>query len=72
MSRVESEQWLSAGCVIKGVLIDCLIAGFIDMPELLTHMHFNYQEWKQYEQQGINTLEDVKAKQKSLAETTSH
>lgn len=42
------------------------------MPDLLTHMHSNYQQWKLFEQQGINSLEDIKAKQRSLAEANNH
>lgn len=40
--------------------------GFIDMPELLNCMQFNYSQWKMFEEQGIHTLNDIKAKQVSL------
>lgn len=37
------------------------------MPELITQMQANYQQWKTYEQQGINTTSDIKTKQDSLS-----
>lgn len=40
--------------------------GFIDMPELITYMQINYSQWKKFEEQGIHTLAEVKAKQMSL------
>ncbi|XP_075169971.1 phosphodiesterase 8 [Haematobia irritans] len=39
---------------------------FIDMPELITYMQINYSQWKKFEEQGIHTLAEVKAKQMSL------
>ncbi|CAO1311194.1 unnamed protein product [Diamesa hyperborea] len=40
--------------------------GFIDMPELVQYMQYNYTQWKVFEEQGINTLTDIKRKQASL------
>lgn len=40
--------------------------GFIDMPELMRYMHYNYTQWKLFEEQGINTLNDIKRKQLSI------
>ncbi|XP_013115209.2 high affinity cAMP-specific and IBMX-insensitive 3',5'-cyclic phosphodiesterase 8 [Stomoxys calcitrans] len=39
---------------------------FIDMPELITYMQINYSQWKKFEEQGVHTLAEVKAKQMSL------
>ncbi|KAM7342958.1 phosphodiesterase 8 isoform 3-T3 [Cochliomyia hominivorax] len=39
---------------------------FIDMPELITYMQINYSQWKKFEEQGIHTLAEIKAKQMSL------
>lgn len=36
------------------------------MPELIQYMHFNYAQWKLFEQQGIHTLNDIKIKQSTL------
>ncbi|XP_032305960.1 high affinity cAMP-specific and IBMX-insensitive 3',5'-cyclic phosphodiesterase 8 isoform X1 [Drosophila ananassae] len=36
---------------------------FIDMPQLITYMQINYSQWKKYDEQGINTLADIMAKQ---------
>lgn len=40
--------------------------GFIDMPELVQYMQYNYTQWKLFEVQGINTLNDIKRKQMSI------
>jgi high affinity cAMP-specific and IBMX-insensitive 3',5'-cyclic phosphodiesterase 8 len=40
--------------------------GFIDMPELVQYMQYNYTQWKLFEEQGINTLNDIKRKQMSI------
>ncbi|KAG5677390.1 hypothetical protein PVAND_007153 [Polypedilum vanderplanki] len=40
--------------------------GFIDMPELVQYMQYNYTQWKLFEEQGINTLNDIKRKQVSI------
>ncbi|KAL6426588.1 hypothetical protein ACFW04_009181 [Cataglyphis niger] len=32
---------------------------FIDMPELVGYMRYNYKKWKEYNEQGISTLQDV-------------
>uniref|UniRef100_A0A336LT50 3',5'-cyclic-AMP phosphodiesterase n=1 Tax=Culicoides sonorensis TaxID=179676 RepID=A0A336LT50_CULSO len=40
--------------------------GFIDMPEIIQYMQFNYTQWKLYEEQGIKTLSDIKRKQMSI------
>lgn len=40
--------------------------GFIDMPELVQYMQYNYTQWKLFEEQGINTLNDIKRKQLSI------
>ncbi|XP_012530775.1 high affinity cAMP-specific and IBMX-insensitive 3',5'-cyclic phosphodiesterase 8 isoform X6 [Monomorium pharaonis] len=32
---------------------------FIDMPELVGYMRHNYEKWKEYNEQGISTLQDV-------------
>lgn len=37
------------------------------MPELISNMQSNYQQWKVFEQQGINTLNDIKAQQATLS-----
>ncbi|XP_030387371.1 high affinity cAMP-specific and IBMX-insensitive 3',5'-cyclic phosphodiesterase 8 [Scaptodrosophila lebanonensis] len=36
---------------------------FLDMPQLITHMQTNYAQWKKFDEQGINTLADIKATQ---------
>ncbi|KAH8272827.1 hypothetical protein KR018_001864 [Drosophila ironensis] len=36
---------------------------FIDMPQLITCMQINYSQWKKYDEQGVNTLADIMAKQ---------
>lgn len=36
------------------------------MPEIIRFMEFNYNEWKLFEDQGINTLNDIKRKQLSI------
>lgn len=41
------------------------------MPEIIRYMEFNYSQWKLFEEQGINTLSDIKRKQLSLAEEPS-
>uniref|UniRef100_A0A182NJW4 3',5'-cyclic-AMP phosphodiesterase n=1 Tax=Anopheles dirus TaxID=7168 RepID=A0A182NJW4_9DIPT len=41
---------------------------FIEMPEIIRYMEFNYSQWKLFEEQGINTLSDIKRKQISLTE----
>ncbi|KAL5273625.1 PDE8B family protein [Megaselia abdita] len=40
--------------------------GFIDMPELITYMQYNYSQWKKFEEQGILTLADIKSKLTTL------
>lgn len=45
--------------------------GFIDMPELVQYMNYNYTQWKLFEEQGINTLSDIKRKQVSITNATS-
>ncbi|RZB41067.1 high affinity cAMP-specific and IBMX-insensitive 3',5'-cyclic phosphodiesterase 8A, partial [Asbolus verrucosus] len=32
---------------------------FIDMPELITYMRQNYIRWKEFDEQGLNTLADI-------------
>lgn len=32
---------------------------FIDMPEMVGYMRQNYEKWKEYNEQGISTLQDV-------------
>ncbi|XP_072746973.1 high affinity cAMP-specific and IBMX-insensitive 3',5'-cyclic phosphodiesterase 8 isoform X3 [Anoplolepis gracilipes] len=32
---------------------------FIDMPEMVGYMRHNYKKWKEYNEQGISTLQDV-------------
>uniref|UniRef100_A0A182SHZ1 3',5'-cyclic-AMP phosphodiesterase n=1 Tax=Anopheles maculatus TaxID=74869 RepID=A0A182SHZ1_9DIPT len=44
---------------------------FIEMPEIVRYMEFNYSQWKLFEEQGINTLSDIKRKQMSLNEETA-
>lgn len=39
------------------------------MPELIQFMQFNYTQWKLFEEQGINTLSDIKRKQMSITTT---
>jgi high affinity cAMP-specific and IBMX-insensitive 3',5'-cyclic phosphodiesterase 8 len=43
--------------------------GFIDMPELVQYMQYNYTQWKLFGEQGINTLNDIKRKQMSITNT---
>ncbi|KXJ83391.1 hypothetical protein RP20_CCG006847 [Aedes albopictus] len=44
---------------------------FIEMPEIVRYMEHNYSKWKLFEEQGINTLSDIKRKQLTLnSETT--
>lgn len=41
------------------------------MPEIVRYMEHNYSKWKLFEEQGINTLSDIKRKQLTLnSETT--
>lgn len=40
--------------------------GFIEMPEIVRYMEHNYSKWKLFEEQGINTLSDIKRKQLTL------
>lgn len=47
-------------------MVILFVAGYIDMPELITQMQANYQQWKCFEQQGINTTSDIQAKQVSM------
>lgn len=44
---------------------------FIEMPEIIRYMEFNYSQWKLFEEQGINTLSDIKRKQISLTDETA-
>ncbi|XP_055533248.1 high affinity cAMP-specific and IBMX-insensitive 3',5'-cyclic phosphodiesterase 8 isoform X2 [Wyeomyia smithii] len=39
---------------------------FIDMPEIIRYMEHNYSKWKLFEEQGINTLNDIKRMQLTL------
>ncbi|XP_039450260.1 high affinity cAMP-specific and IBMX-insensitive 3',5'-cyclic phosphodiesterase 8 isoform X1 [Culex pipiens pallens] len=39
---------------------------FIEMPEIIRYMEHNYSKWKLFEEQGINTLNDIKRKQFTL------
>ncbi|XP_031848685.1 phosphodiesterase 8 isoform X1 [Nomia melanderi] len=32
---------------------------FIDMPEMVGHMRHNYEKWKEYNEKGITTLQDI-------------
>lgn len=60
---------------IEFIIQDMLKAwdGFIRMPQLISCMEYNYMQWKHYEDQGINTLNDIKKKQLTLnAEMNSH
>lgn len=36
------------------------------MPELIQYLQHNYTQWKQFDDQGIHTLSDIKHVQKSL------
>ncbi|XP_023177388.2 high affinity cAMP-specific and IBMX-insensitive 3',5'-cyclic phosphodiesterase 8 isoform X2 [Drosophila hydei] len=45
--------------------------GFIDMPELITCMQINYSQWKKYDEQGVNTLADIMAKQPPVGNKSS-
>ncbi|XP_046472198.1 high affinity cAMP-specific and IBMX-insensitive 3',5'-cyclic phosphodiesterase 8A isoform X2 [Neodiprion pinetum] len=38
---------------------------FVDMPELISHMRLNYDKWKEYQEQGISTLQDIEKLQTS-------
>ncbi|XP_058460759.1 high affinity cAMP-specific and IBMX-insensitive 3',5'-cyclic phosphodiesterase 8 isoform X2 [Malaya genurostris] len=39
---------------------------FIEMPEIVRYMEHNYSKWKLFEEQGINTLHDIKRMQLTL------
>lgn len=39
---------------------------FIEMPEIVRYMEHNYSKWKLFEEQGINTLSDIKRMQLTL------
>lgn len=43
-------------------------ADFIDMPEMMIHMRYNYMKWKEFEEQGLTTLHDVKRLLANLAQ----
>ncbi|KAG5318449.1 PDE8B phosphodiesterase, partial [Acromyrmex heyeri] len=32
---------------------------FIDMPEIVGYMRYNYEKWKEYNEQGISTIQDI-------------
>ncbi|XP_011058348.1 PREDICTED: high affinity cAMP-specific and IBMX-insensitive 3',5'-cyclic phosphodiesterase 8A isoform X1 [Acromyrmex echinatior] len=32
---------------------------FIDIPEIVGYMRYNYEKWKEYNEQGISTLQDI-------------
>lgn len=57
-----------AACVQQACIINnlCFVLGFIDMPELIQLMQYNCSQWKLFEEQGINTLNDIKRKQLSI------
>ncbi|XP_011503203.1 PREDICTED: high affinity cAMP-specific and IBMX-insensitive 3',5'-cyclic phosphodiesterase 8B [Ceratosolen solmsi marchali] len=38
---------------------------FIDIPEMITYMKQNYEKWKEYNERGISTLQDVERLQQS-------
>ncbi|XP_017795961.1 PREDICTED: high affinity cAMP-specific and IBMX-insensitive 3',5'-cyclic phosphodiesterase 8A-like isoform X2 [Habropoda laboriosa] len=37
---------------------------FIDMPEMVGHMRQNYEKWKEYNERGVSTLQDLEKLQK--------
>ncbi|XP_008196277.1 high affinity cAMP-specific and IBMX-insensitive 3',5'-cyclic phosphodiesterase 8 isoform X2 [Tribolium castaneum] len=39
---------------------------FIDMPDLITYMRQNYIRWKEFDEQGLNTLADISKLQTSV------
>ncbi|KAL6259132.1 hypothetical protein P5V15_009054 [Pogonomyrmex californicus] len=41
---------------------------FIDMPEIVGYMRHNYEKWKEYNEQGISTLQDVEKLQQQHPE----
>ncbi|KAH8371471.1 hypothetical protein KR093_007562 [Drosophila rubida] len=45
---------------------------FIDMPQLITCMQINYSQWKKYDEQGVNTLADIMAKQPPVGNKQSN
>ncbi|XP_034479183.1 high affinity cAMP-specific and IBMX-insensitive 3',5'-cyclic phosphodiesterase 8 isoform X2 [Drosophila innubila] len=45
---------------------------FIDMPQLITCMQINYSQWKKYDEQGVNTLADIMAKQPAVGNKPSN
>lgn len=47
-------------------MLSYLLAGFIDMAELIEHTQYNYGQWKTLEDQGIHTLNDITAAAKHL------
>lgn len=47
-----------------------VVLAFIDMPEIIQYMEFNYTQWKIFEEQGIKTLSDIKRKQMSITSSS--
>lgn len=43
-----------------------LVLAFIDMPELMTYMRGNYVKWKEFDEQGISTLADIRKLQTTV------
>lgn len=58
---------LATECLTYLSLCSTPVSGFIDMPELIQYMHYNYSQWKTFEDQGIHTLADIKSKQLALS-----
>lgn len=68
--------WDSECPSLRSIYIECLHilphAGFIDMPQLITCMQINYSQWKKYDEQGVNTLADIMAKQPPVGNKPSN
>lgn len=45
--------------------------GFIDMPELVAYMKLNYSTWKNFEDRGIRTLNEIRSATSNYTVSTS-
>lgn len=64
------EAWDGKTCrsvIVFRLRTEIFVVAFIDMPELMTHMRANKIKWKEFDEQGLNTLHDVKRLQATLA-----
>lgn len=71
MNAWDGESWCLIFPTSKKIIYKITFnLGFIDMPEIIQYMQFNYTQWKMYEEQGIKTLSDIKRKQMSITSNT--